>query len=634
MAALDALGSDQFRAIADYTYDWETWLGPDGDVRWVNPAVQRITGYSVTECLALPDYPIPLVYEPDRAGVRDVLARASAGESGNHFEFRVVRKDGGIRWAAISWQPLVGARGENLGYRSSVRDIDERKLLERRLHEALQRAEAASRAKSEFLANVSHELRTPLQSILGYAQLLDTAHLEPKLAGYVSTLIEQGEQLDRLVSDLLDYSSLQAGVLPLRSESYAPRAVMDGVLRALEPVAAKKGLSLRASGDGAPDRCVGDPVRIAQVLGNLVTNAIKFTEHGSVELTLQGHGDAEYRVLVDDTGPGMPEDEQLFSPFQQGDSAGLTGGVGLGLAISRQLCERMGGTLESARSPAGGARFVATFPSVVEGREPSAIERFAPDDAGAPLTRSFAQRHPLNVLVIDDLPPAREFMHAALATLGYEATLAASADEGLARAETGNFGLVLLDLQMPGTDGWSAARSLRARLGPAPFLVALTANALANDAVLLEGAGFDGFAQKPLRLRELSALLRRSHERLASAHGASEFDAERWRELAAMPVGDGETLLHRMQRRVSSALPGVWEQVQTLREQGEPAALGRALHDLHGLLSLIGATRAAEQVGRAEHGVERGGVEPSAWAELEQRIAAVRGELARQPSLS
>jgi CheY-like chemotaxis protein len=423
-------------------------------------------------------------------------------------------------------------------------------------------------------------------------------------------------------------------VLPLRSESYAPRAVMDGVLRALEPVAAKKGLSLRASGDGAPDRCVGDPVRIAQVLGNLVTNAIKFTEHGSVELTLQGHGDAEYRVLVDDTGPGMPEDEQLFSPFQQGDSAGLTGGVGLGLAISRQLCERMGGTLESARSPAGGARFVATFPSVVEGREPSAIERFAPDDAGAPLTRSFAQRHPLNVLVIDDLPPAREFMHAALATLGYEATLAASADEGLARAETGNFGLVLLDLQMPGTDGWSAARSLRARLGPAPFLVALTANALANDAVLLEGAGFDGFAQKPLRLRELSALLRRSHERLASAHGASEFDAERWRELAAMPVGDGETLLHRMQRRVSSALPGVWEQVQTLREQGEPAALGRALHDLHGLLSLIGATRAAEQVGRAEHGVERGGVEPSAWAELEQRIAAVRGELARQPSLS
>src|SRR5688572_20960237 len=97
------LNADQFRAIADYTYDWESWLGPGGEVLWVNPAVARITGYSVAECLALPDYPIPLVHEPDRPGIRDVLARASAGESGNHFEFRVRRKDGGIRWAAISW---------------------------------------------------------------------------------------------------------------------------------------------------------------------------------------------------------------------------------------------------------------------------------------------------------------------------------------------------------------------------------------------------------------------------------------------------------------------------------------------------------------------------------------------------
>jgi two-component system, sensor histidine kinase len=628
------LGAEHFRAIADYTYDWETWVGPGDEVLWVNPAVERITGYSIAECMRLENYPLELVHEGDRAGVADVLARARASESGNHYEFRVLRKDGGIRWAAISWQPLVSARGEHLGYRSSVRDIDERKQLESQLHEALRQAESASRAKSEFLANISHELRTPLASILGYAQLLEAAELAAPLASYVGTLLEQGDLLDHLVSDLLDYSSLSAGLLPMRSEPYRPRAVVEAVLRASQPMAAKKGLSLRLVSVDAPEGCIGDPVRISQVLGNLITNAIKFTDQGGADVTVESDGaDLGYRVTVDDTGPGMADDETLFLPFRQAEShaARNAGGVGLGLAISRQLCERMGGSLVSAKSPAGGARFIASFPSRAHGRGASSIDHFTAEDAPAPLERSFATRHPLEVLVIDDMEPARELLHAALLALGYEAVLATSAEDGFRRVEARRFGLVLVDIQMPGVDGWAAARGLRARLGPEPYVVALTANALANDARLLQNVGFDGFAQKPLRFRELMALLRRAHARAASQL-PSEFEAGRWRELAALAVGPGESLLDRMRRRVEAALPEARQRLDAAYARRDGAELGRVLHDVHGLLSLLGATRAAECAGRAEQAAERAALDAASWAELEARLDAVGAELARQPS--
>jgi PAS domain S-box-containing protein len=624
------LGAEHFRAIADYTYDWETWVGPAGEVLWVNPAVERITGYTVAECLQMPSYPLELVHEPDRAGVSEVLARARASESGNHFEFRVRRKDGAVVWAAISWQPLFSASGENLGYRSSVRDIHERKLLERKLHEALLQAESASRAKSEFLANVSHELRTPLQSILGYAQLLESAQLPAPLAGHVGTLLEQSELLDRLVSDLLDYSSLQAGVLPLRSEPYDPAHVVESVVRAMAPLATAKGLSLELCTSGTlPERCAGDPMRISQVLGNLITNAIKFTESGGARVTLEEDGGG-YRVTVEDTGPGMPDDETLFAPFRQAEShsARNKSGVGLGLAISRQLCERMGGSLVNAQSPGGGARFVASFPLAAAGGGADAIERFGAGaaDAAEPVSPAFATRHPLSVLVIDDMAPAREFMHAALGALGYDAALAASAAEGYRLVEARSFALVLVDIQMPGVDGWAAARELRARLGAAPFIVALTANALANDAPLLETAGFDGFLQKPLRFRELQALLRRAHGR-ASSTPVSEFDAERWSELGAVVLGDGQTLLERMKQRVLAALPDARGRLLAAHAQGEHDELGRALHDVRGLLALIGASRAAAVVGRAEENVAQGELAPGTWNEVQRRLDAVATEL-------
>src|SRR5688572_1688923 len=348
-----------FRALADFTYDWESWLDETGRVRWVNPAITRLTGYSVDEALAMHDYPLPLVVPEDRPVILAVLERARQGLTGNHVEFRVLQKDGSERWTAISWQPLWTETGEALGVRTSVRDIDQHKKLESALETALRRAEAANRAKVEFLANVSHELRTPLISILGYAELLRAGSQDPKQKRFLATIASQGRQLERLVSDLLDFSTLGAGSLPLRPSTVRADEVLRETVRAILPRARDKGLDIEAN--LAPGPLVSlDAARLTQVVSNLLDNAVKYTETGQITVQSQFEDSSSVlRVVVEDAGPGFPEGLDPFEPFRQ--ASAHQGGVGLGLAIAKRLCHAMGGDLIRDRGALGGARLCATF---------------------------------------------------------------------------------------------------------------------------------------------------------------------------------------------------------------------------------------------------------------------------------
>ncbi len=594
-----------FRAIAEYTYDWESWICPEGTLRWVNAAVERITGYSVRECMNMQDYPLPLVHPGDRPAVERVLELARQGQSGNHFEFRVLRKDGEVRWAAISWQPIT-VEGDAVGFRSSVRDIDQRKRMEAELQQAVQRAEAANQAKSEFLANVTHELRTPLQSILGYAQLLDAANLSGPCNEYVRTLQQQSEHLEHMVGDLLDYSALQAGMLSLQAEQYRPDQVIERVTEGMAPLAHAKELKLERRGK-IERSAIGDPRRLEQVLTNLIGNAIKYTPSGKVEVSAgqetEVPGEPSFWIEVNDTGPGLP-DADVFQPFVQGRaSGGVRGsGVGLGLAISRQFCERMGGELEASRSPLGGARLTVRLPLCAIGQV-GRVAHFG-ESVSEDVSVEFAARYPLSVLVVDDVEALRVFLGEALRALGYRPTLAASADEAFVVAEQQHVDLALVDIQMPEVDGWAAARGLRARLGEHAYLVALTAQSSADDEVRLRQAGFDGYASKPLRMAALQGVLQRGHEH---AWRASEelFDTSRWKEMREIRTQDGGDLLELMQRRVRSSLPEVLHRVERASAEQDVAALTRALHDANGLFGLIGARTAqllaeeCEQLGHA-----------------------------------
>ncbi|MBC7173995.1 MAG: PAS domain S-box protein, partial [Polyangiaceae bacterium] len=224
-----------FRAIAECTYDWESWIGADGRLRWVNSAVERISGYTASECAELASYPLPLVHPDDRAIVERLLSEAAAGTEGNDVEFRIVRKDDAERWVAVSWQPLVGDDGEALGYRASIRDIHERKTMEARLRMLRERAENADRAKTELLANVSHELRTPAHCVEGFAELLLEGELDESSARYAEIIRSQAKLLLRQVEDLLDIASLESGGVRLDQRPVDLESLVRHVIEALEP---------------------------------------------------------------------------------------------------------------------------------------------------------------------------------------------------------------------------------------------------------------------------------------------------------------------------------------------------------------------------------------------------------------
>jgi len=579
-----------FRALADFTYDWESWLDVSGRVRWVNPAITRLTGYTVAEALAMPDYPLPLVAAPDRPVMERVLADARQGLSGNHVEFRVLQKDGTLRWTAISWQPLEAEDGTALGVRTSVRDIDQHKALEQELALALRRAEAANLAKVEFLANVSHELRTPLASILGYTELLRAGTPDPKQKRFLATIASQGRQLDRLVADLLDYSTLGAGSLPLRPAPVQPAEVVREAVRALLPRAHDKGLELREQIETCPLVRI-DPARLTQVVSNLLDNAIKYTETGLVTVQADLDEAAQtFTVIVQDTGPGLPANVDLFQPFRQGRSA--RGGVGLGLAIAARLCSAMGGDLV-ATPVTTGACFRATFHA--PRAEGSSLPVLA--DGTSPTTL-VAQDFPLDILIVDDVASARDFLTEALRSFGYAPRAVDSGDAALEEARRHPPDVTFIDLQMPGRDGWSVARELRRILGPGFALVGASASHLLADSPGLAAAGFDAFLPKPTPLAALADLLRRVATRrdLGHTNAASSpvpsivLEPGRLDELAAALGPDGQSLFLRTTERVALELP-------ELERRLEAAAQGvgdlrRVAHDLAGIFALLGASEA------------------------------------------
>jgi PAS domain S-box-containing protein len=587
-----------FRALADFTYDWESWLDVSGRVRWVNPAITRLTGYSVDEALEMEDYPLSLIVPEDRPIMQGVLSRAREGQSGNHVEFRVLRKDGSVRWAAISWQPLHGEDGSELGVRTSVRDIDQHKQLERQLEAALHRAEAANLAKVEFLANVSHELRSPLTSILGYTELLRESSRDPKEQRFLATLAAQGRQLDRLVADLLDFSTLGAGSLPLRPAHVRANEVVREAVSALLPRAREKGLDLEQDLDGSPLVSL-DPARLTQVVSNLVDNAIKYTDRGQITVRSRRDDDAQALIVtVEDTGPGLPGDVDLFQPFRQGRAA--TGGVGLGLAIAARLCHAMGGQLEALPKPANGALFRATFHAPLVGSD-AEVAKTAGESS--PTSAALAQDFPLDILIVDDVASAREFLADALRFLGYAPRTATSGEEAIRVAAERAPDVTFIDLQMPGRDGWSVARELRQLLGSAHVLVGASASHLLADSPSLAAAGFDAFLPKPTPLAALAELVlrvakqRKSGVSLARVPSdpaeespptaADDLDLARLTELAELRGPDGTPLLLRTLERVLEELPALERCLAEAPRQKEE--LRRSVHDLAGVFGLLGA---------------------------------------------
>ncbi|RMH01665.1 MAG: response regulator, partial [Planctomycetota bacterium] len=435
---------------------------------------------------------------------------------------------------------VTGARSAEQTFRALFENT-------RRLDEALQQAHAASRAKSEFLANMSHEIRTPMNGVIGMTSLLEKSELDEEQRSCVRLIRESGSALLGLLNDILDLSKIEAGRMTIEEVSFELRPIVHGVVRLLSGTNQAKGLQIGANvAPDVPDALIGDPTRLRQILMNLAGNAVKFTEEGSVRVAVDLAEDRGEEVLVRfrvrDTGIGMTPEQQakLFRPFTQAD-ASMTrrfGGTGLGLVISRQLTEMMGGAISVRSQPGTGSEFTFT---VLFRRDPAAdparpaldgnwsFTGGPAEEGNEPTPATEAEPAPKKtaapapgprILLVEDNPVNQVLARKILDRLGLSAELARDGVEAVEAFAPGRWDLILMDCQMPRLDGRGATRRIREIEGGGGGhtpIIALTANAMAGDREAMLAAGMDDYLAKPFSVEQLQAVLERWLDKVSPA---------------------------------------------------------------------------------------------------------------------
>lgn len=361
----------RFRAIADYTYAWEIWLGVDGDVKWVNPAVERMTGYPVRECLKMAQFPLEIVHEDDRVSMTENRSESLYEGMESDIDARVLCKNGDLLWASFSYQPIYDDDDAFLGSRWSIHDIGARKRLESDLLHAKSDAEKANNAKSEFLAGMSHDLRTPLNAIMGFSDMMRSKTFGPlgdaHYEAYADDIYNSGDLLVSLINDILDLSKVEAGKYDLVEDSLDVAALVEGSFKQVQNMAEQAELSL--SSDFAPNlpHLCGDKKVLSQILNNLLSNAIKFTPAGgAVSVAARLDGDGGFVISVADEGIGMSEIDiaKSMQPFEQvsGKNAREHDGTGLGLPLCANFMALHDGEIAVESAVGKGTTVTVRFP--------------------------------------------------------------------------------------------------------------------------------------------------------------------------------------------------------------------------------------------------------------------------------
>ncbi len=442
--------------------------------------------------------------EKARAGIRNAIRNRTDYE----MEHRFMRSPGEYRWVLSQAFFEYDANGKAVRALGLISDIHDKKLAEIKREEALEQARHANQAKSEFLANMSHEIRTPLNGVIGIAGALARSELNDEQRDWVRLIETSGRTLEGLLSDILDIARIEAGRVSLEPVEFELPETLKAVCGLFETEAEQKGIAFELKiAPAAQKTFCADPLRLRQIVSNLVSNAVKFTDQGSVSVSAKarrigpeenGKGRVRLTVDVTDTGPGLTEDQigRLFNRFEQGDASTTRrhGGSGLGLAIARSLCEMMNGSLSIRSTPGEGSTF--TMAVEIEG-----VQNDISDTTCGPVPAEPVQSG-LRVLLAEDHPVNQKVVALSLQAINADLTIVDNGALAVEAARAGVFDLILMDVQMPVMDGLTATRIIRdteiERGQPRTPIICLTANALDSDIRASQTAGADWHQAKPI----------------------------------------------------------------------------------------------------------------------------------------
>jgi PAS domain S-box-containing protein len=486
------------------------------------------------------------IHPEDRARILEEWKNAARRGDPWRCEYRVQKPEGQDIWVRVVTTAASFQDGIPGSFVGTIEDITEQKWIETTLLQAKEAAEEANRAKSEFLGNVSHEFRTPMTVIMAAIEHILGTNPEPEARPYLKMAQTSAESLLRLIEDILDLSKIEARKMEFDRTPFDPRQWVGDAVRMLSLKAEEKGLKLSLKiAPATPQILIGDPDRLRQVLFNLIENAIKFTDVGEVEVGMEpenGLGEqdkAVVRFFVRDTGIGIPKGkmDRLFRSFSQVDSSHTRrfGGTGLGLALSRRLVEGMGGRIWIESEEGKGSLFSFVLPFALPAEEKSG----QPEPSEGEFHPA-SQPIPANILLAEDDPAVCHLIELSLRKRGWIVVGAADGEEALGRWEGETFDLILMDVQMPKMDGFTATRKIRereSRTGSHIPIVALTAHAREEDRRKCLEAGMDAFLAKPVRTEDLYAAVEGF---LAGGHREKGRGGGRWESGEVEKQGDGD----------------------------------------------------------------------------------------------